>query len=102
MALDIHAGKSRKSHKWKFSVKEGDYDEFLNEIRKTSMSLNKLNRLGDFYTDAVFRPEELNGLIAELNLLVEHGKGGKSVALALISTAQEALNEGLHIFAFAD
>lgn len=102
MAYDIHIGKSKKSHTYKFSIEERDYYKFLNEIKNASMSLHRLSRFGDYYDDTVFRPCDLEGLIEELQLVVEHGAEGRATALALIDIVKGAMEEGLHVFGFAD
>lgn len=102
MALDIHTGKSRKSHQYQFSVEEDQYDAFRDAIRASGLSLHKLGRLQDYYSDACFKPEELPELAADLTLMIETEGMPGELALRLLKLVDLAIKNNEHVFAFAD
>ena len=102
MALDIYVGKSRKAREYCFSMEEVDFNTLLSVIQGCSMSLNKLNKFNDYYSDVIIKSSELNGLKVELNLLFDINKNLNLTIKSLLKTIDTAMVSRFDIFALAN
>ncbi|WP_417763013.1 hypothetical protein [Shewanella sp.] len=104
MAYDLHSGISRRQQQYRLSLTEELHDELFSVIRSRGLSLPVTLKLADYYQDQHLPCELHLRWREELNLLLSQQL---STALAqtlrqMLAVLQQAMNENLSIYWFAD
>lgn len=104
MAYDLHTGISRRQQQYRLSLTEDLHDELFSMIRSRALSLPVTMKLADYYQDKRLARELHQRWHTELNFLLSQPL---STALdqtlrQMIAVLQQAMNEKLSIYWFAD
>lgn len=104
MAYDLHTGISRRQQQYRLSLTEDLHDELFSMIRSQGLSLPVTMKLADYYQDKHLSCELHLRWREELNFLLSQPL---STALdqtlrQMIAVLQQAMNDDLSIYWFAD